>query len=274
MRQWHMRLERAEYEAQLAEKRYQEVDPANRLVAATLERRWNEALQRLADLKQQHAETAQREARVVTPEQKAQVLALVQNFPRLWNAPTTQAKDRKRMLRLLIQDITVEKPPGTRQALLHVRGHGGTCVDVAVPIPPPRPDQLRYPAELVQHVRELALVLGDNQIAERLNQEGRRSATGQPFNTSMIQWIRYRHGIPKAILRRPEELTVKQVAERFGVSSHVVYYWIEHGILATRQLGPQKPYWITLDPTQEQALWNWIRTSSRIQTSKHAKTPL
>jgi hypothetical protein len=178
------------------------------------------------------------------------------------------------MLRLLIQDVTVEKQREPRQALLHVRWHGGAHVDIAVPLPPPRPDQLRYPAEVVQRVRELAPELGDDKIVERLNQEGRRSATGQPFNTSMIQWIRYRHGIPKAILRHPEELTVKQVAEHFDVSSHVVYYWIEHGILATRQLGPQKPYWITLDPTQEQALWNWIRTSSRIQTSRHSKTPL
>jgi DNA invertase Pin-like site-specific DNA recombinase len=274
MRQWQMRLERAEYETQLAEKRYQEVDPAHRLVAATLERRWNEALQRLVDLKEQYAETEQREARVVTPEQKAQVLALVQNFPRLWNAPTTQAKDRKRMLRLLIQDITVEKPHGTRQVLLHVRWHGGSCVDITVPLPPPRPDQVRYSPELVQWVRELALELDDDQIVERLNQQGCRSATGQPFNASMIQWVRYRHGIPKAALRHPDELTVKQVAEHFGVSSHVVYYWIERGLLATRQLGPQKPYWVTLNPTQEQALWNWVRTSSRIQTSKHSKTPL
>jgi hypothetical protein len=274
MRQWQMRLERAEYEAQLAEKRYQEVDPANRLVAATLERRWNEALQRLADLKQQYNEIEQREARVLTPEQKAQVLALAQNFPRLWHAPTTQTKDRKRMLRLLIQDITVDKPHGIRQALLHVRWHGGACVDVTVPLPPPRPDQVRYRPELVQRVRELASELDDDQIAESLNQEGRRSATGQPFNLSMIQWIRYRHGIPKAALRYPEELTVKQVAEHFGVSSHVVYYWIEHGILATRQLGSQKPHWITLDSTQEQDLWNWVRNSSRIQTSKYSQTPL
>ncbi len=109
MRQWRMRLERAEYEVQLAERRYHEVDPCNRLVAATLERRWNDSLQRLDEIKQQYAETERREARAVTPEQKAQVLALAQNFPRLWNASTTQAKDRKRMVRLLIKDITVER---------------------------------------------------------------------------------------------------------------------------------------------------------------------
>ena len=276
-RQWQMRIERAEYEAQLAERRYQEVDPANRLVAATLERRWNEALRQLAEVKQQYAETERREARALTPGQKAQVLALAQDFPRLWNAPTTQAKDRKRMLRLLVQDITVEKPPGTRQALLHVRWHGGACADIAVPLPPPRADQVRYPPELVQNVRELACELDDDgQIAERLNQQSLRSATGQPFNASMVQWIRYRHKIPKATLRHPEELTVKQIAEHFGVSSHVVYYWIEHGVLAARQLGPQKPYWVTLGPMQEQELWNWVHNSCRIQVqlAKHSKTRL
>ena len=108
-RQWQMRLERAEYEAALAERRYQEVDPSQRLVAATLERRWNAALLRCEELKQQAAEFQRQHARVATPEQKAKVLALAKDLPQLWHAPTTQAKDRKRMLRLLIKDITVEK---------------------------------------------------------------------------------------------------------------------------------------------------------------------
>src|SRR3984893_17399007 len=110
-RQWQMRLERAEYEAALAERRYQEVDPSQRLVAATLERRWNEALLRLEDLKKQAAEFQRQQARVTTDEQRAKVLALATDLPRLWHAPTTQPKDRKRMLRLLIKDITVEKAP-------------------------------------------------------------------------------------------------------------------------------------------------------------------
>ena len=106
LRQWQMRLERAEYEAALAERRYQEVDPSNRLVASTLERRWNDALLQLEDLKKQ-AELQHQKARVATPEQKEKVLALARDLPRLWHAPTTQAKDRKRMLRLLIKDVTL-----------------------------------------------------------------------------------------------------------------------------------------------------------------------
>ncbi len=108
-RQWQMRLERAEYEPALAERRYLEVDPSQRLVAATLERRWNAALLQWEELQKQATQFRQQQARVATPEQKANVLALAKHLPQLWHAPTTQAKDRKQMLRLLIKDITVEK---------------------------------------------------------------------------------------------------------------------------------------------------------------------
>ena len=135
LRQWQMRLERAEYEAALAERRYQEVDPSQRLVAGTLERRWNDALLHLEELKKQAAEFQRQEARVATPEQKAKVLALARDLPRLWHAPTTQAKDRKRMLRLLIKDITVEKPANQKQLLVHIRWQGGACSDVTCATP-------------------------------------------------------------------------------------------------------------------------------------------
>ena len=135
LRQWQMRLQRAEYEAALAERRYQEVDPSQRLVASTLERRWNDALLQLQDLKKQVAEVLRQEARVATPEQKEKVLALARDLPRVWHAPTTQAKDRKRMLRLLIKDITVEKPE-PKQLLVHVRWQGGASTSHSVPLPP------------------------------------------------------------------------------------------------------------------------------------------
>src|SRR5205809_5622451 len=136
LRQWQMRLERAEYEAALAERRYQEVDPSQRLVAATLEQRWNDALLQWEELKNQAAEFQCQEARVPTPEQKAKVLALARDLPRVWHAPTTQAKDRKRMLRLLIKDITVEKPLRPKQLLAHIRWQGGACTDICVQLPP------------------------------------------------------------------------------------------------------------------------------------------
>jgi DNA invertase Pin-like site-specific DNA recombinase len=264
-RQWQMRLERAEYEAALAERRYQEVDPSQRLVAGTLERRWNDALLQLEDLKKQAAEFQRQEARVTTEEQKAKVLALATDLPRLWHAPTTQAKDRKRMLRLLIKDITVEKLPQPKQLLVHIRWQGCACSDICVQLPPNRADRVRYPAAVVDHVRHLAQNLSDEEIADRLNQEGHISALGKPFTGSMVQWIRYRYQIPKARLVRPEELTVQQVAERFRVSPNVIYYWIDRGVIQARRLNAGSPYWITLNETDEQKLRDWVRNSCRIQ---------
>jgi DNA invertase Pin-like site-specific DNA recombinase len=264
-RQWQMRLERAEYEAALAERRYQEVDPSQRLVAGTLERRWNDALLQWEDLKKQAAEFLRQEARVATPEQKAKVLALARDLPRVWHAPTTQAKDRKRMLRLLIKDITVEKPLHPKQLLAHIRWQGGACTDICVQLPPNIADRVRYPSAVVDRIRELARNLPDNEISDQLNQEGQASAKGLPYTVKIVQWIRCRYQIPRAMLVRPEEVTVPQVAERFRVSPNVVYYWIERGIIQARRLNSGSPYWITLNETDEQKLRDWVRNSCRIQ---------
>src|SRR6266576_3047739 len=196
LRQWQMRLERAEYEVALAERRYQEVDPANRLVAGTLERRWNDALLRLDELKKEAAEFQRQEARIITPEQKAKVLALAKDFPCLWHAPSTHDKDRKRMLRLLVKDITVEKLAEPRQLSVHIRWHGGASTDLSVSLPPKAADQFRYPSAIVDRVRELAHNQLDAQIADQLNREDHVSAKGKPYTVPIIRWIRWRYQIP------------------------------------------------------------------------------
>jgi len=233
-----------------------------------LERRWNEALLQLDNLKKQAAEFQRQEARVATPEQKAKVLALARDLPRLWHAPTTQAKDRKRMLRLLIKDITVEKPSHPKQLLVHCRWQGGACTDLCVPLPPNLADRLRYPAAVVDRVRDLAHRLLDAEIADQFNREGQASATGKPYTAKMIQWIRRCHRIPPVEPKKPDELTVRQVAQHFGVSDGVVYYWIERGLIQARRLNGGRPYWITLNASDEQKLRDWVRNSSRIQNGK------
>jgi hypothetical protein len=260
-----MRIERAQYEAALAERRYDEADPSNRLVAGTLERRWNEALTRLEQIKTEATQFQSEKARVATPEQKAKVLALAQDLPRLWRAPTTQAKDRKRMLRLLIRDITVEKLPAQRQVILHIRWQGGACSDTSVNLPAPIAERLRYPEAIVDQVKTLAQRLPDGQIADQMNQEGKRNTHGKPFTQKMIGWIRWRHKIPPAQLRQPGELTVKEAAERFGVSIGVVHYWIKRNVLPARRLHSSLPLWITLDAAKEQELRSWVCNSKRIQ---------
>jgi len=266
LRQWQMRLERAEYEVALAERRYQEVDPSNRLVANTLERRWNETLLHLQDLKKQAAEFQRKEARVFTPEQKAKVLALARDFPSLWHAPSTQAKDRKRMLRLLIKDTTVNKLVEQRQLSVHIRWHGGACTDLFVQIPPSAAGRPRYRSPIVDRIRDLACSLLDAQIAAQLNREGCTSAKGKSYTAKMIRWIRWRYQIPLARLKKSEELTVQQVAKQFGVSDGVVYYWIEHNVIQARRLNPGMPCWITLTAADERELRDWVRNSSRIHS--------
>jgi len=266
-RQWQMRLERAEYEAALAERRYQEVDPSQRLVAATLERRWNEALLHCEELKQQAAEFQRQQARVATPEQKAKVLALAKDLPQLWRASTTQAKDRKRMLRLLIKDITVEKSSVPKQLLVHIRWQGNACTDLTLQLPPNMADRMRYPAAIVDRVRDMAQHLRDVEIVDEFRREGQISITGKPYTTDIIRWIRFRYRIPPPVLQKPEELTVNQVAQQFGVSENVVYYWIQHAILKARKLNAGSPYWITINEADEQKLRNWVRNSSKIHTA-------
>lgn len=263
-KQWSMRVQRAEYEAQLAQRRYEEVDPAHRLVAATLEQRWNDALAQLQQLQQDHDAFVQQQQVALSPQDKQRLLAVARDFPRLWNAPTTQARDKKRMLRLLLKDITVDKGPATKQVTLHVRWQGGACEDILVSVPPNAPDRVRYPQALVDQVRHMAQTLTDDQIAAHFNQEGRRSAKGQAFSVSIIRWIRNRHRIPGPG-KRPHELTVAELAQKLGISQHVVYYWLERGILSGRRLHQGAPYWITLDPAKESQLLEWIRRSSRIQ---------
>jgi len=265
LRQWRMRLERAEYEVALAERRYQEVDPANRLVAGTLERRWNDALLHLEELNKEAAEYQHQEAHVATPEQKANVMALARDLPRLWRAPTTQSKDRKRMLRLVIKDITIEKPVNQKQLLAHIRWQGGACSDVSVQLPPNIADRVRYPSAVVDRIRELARDLPDGEIADQLRREGKVSAKGRPYTVKIVQWIRCRYRIPPAALKRPEELTVQQVAKRFGTSDQVVYYWIEHSVIRSRRISPGMPHWIALSDTDEQKLREWVSNSRRIQ---------
>ena len=240
-------------------------DPANRLVAGTLERRWNDALVHLEDLQKEAAEFQRHEAHVATPEQKAKVIALARDLPRLWHAPTTQSKDRKRMLRLLIKEIMVEKPADQKRLLVHIRWQGGACSDVTVQLPFNIADRVRYPTAVVDEVRELARRLADAEIADELNGQGQVSAKGLPYTSKIIQWIRCRYRIPAPELKRPEELTVRQVAEKFGTSDQVVYYWIDHGVIRSRRIHGGMPHWITLSDTDEQKLRDRVRNSRRIQ---------
>ncbi|MCP3460944.1 recombinase family protein [Bradyrhizobium sp. CCGUVB23] len=261
--QWRRRIERARYEADLAERRYEESDPSNRLVAATLEKRWNDAMQRVIELEAELAHFERQSMRSVTAEQKQQILRLGRDFPRLWKAPTTSARDRKRILRLLIRDITVSKAPQPKLLRLQICWQGGATETTEVQQRPSYPDVLRYPDAFVAKIRTMAERYDDTEIVARLKAEGLTSSTGKLFTASMISWTRYKHRISRPLL--PDgTLNVRQVRARYGVSLWVVHYWIERGIVSATQRKSNAPYAIKIDDNVDQRLREWVANSSHL----------
>ena len=261
--QWRRRIERARYDVDLAERCYEAVDPANRLIASTLEKRWNDAMQRLLELEAELANFERQTLRTVTAEQKRQILQLASDFPRLWTAPTTAARDRKRMLRLLIRDITVAKGPEPKLLRLHIRWQGGTTETVELHLAPNRAEAVRYHDTFVTQIRALAAMHDDDEIVALLNRDDLTSSTGKPFTVSMIRWIRYKHRIPGPSLPAGT-FNVSQVRERYGVSMWVVYYWIDRGLITAQRKKPGLPYAITLTDATDHNLRDWVAKSPRL----------
>ncbi len=263
-RQWQLRLQRAEYESQLAQRRYEQVDPGNRLVAASLEASWNETLVRLDEVRQQATAAEDRAGTSLGEDQRAQILALAKDLPKLWKSRSTTAQDKKRILRLLIQDITAEKI-SEKEFRLHLRWRGGACESLEPSI---QGHRHFYPPSFLDRVRQLATQQTDREIAATLNQEGLVTVGGKPFSKGTIKALRYHHQIPTCKVKSPDEWTVPEVADHFGVNRHLVYHWIETGLLTIRRVAKRTYYWITLDSTKEAELWEYIRKSTRIPEKK------
>jgi hypothetical protein len=261
--QWRRRIERARYDADLAERRYEAVDPGNRLIASTLEQRWNDAMQRLLELEAELANFERQTLRTITAEQKRQILQLASDFPRLWTAPSTAARDRKRMLRLLIRDITVTKGQEPKLLRLNIRWQGGAIETVELRLSPNRAEALRYPDAFVARIRALAAALDDDEIVAMIDRDGLTSSTGKRFTVSMIRWIRYKHRIPSPPLPAGT-FNVNQVCKRYGVSMWVVYYWIDSGLITAQKKKPGLPYVLTITDATDDRLRDWVANSSRI----------
>jgi len=219
----------------LAQKRYEEVDPANRLVASTLERRWNDALQRLEEVQQQVAEFEKQQSTNLSESQKEKILKLAQDLPRLWQLESTKPADKKRILRFLISDITVERPHAASDPILHVRWASGSTEDIVVQVPLGMNEKRRYALGVIERVRALSLKMPDNEICKVLNTEGLSSSNGKSFTEAMIRWIRHKYEIPAMTSKQPQEMIVDEVAQKFAVTKHTVYDWIERKLLPARK---------------------------------------
>lgn len=185
-----LRLERARYEAELARERFLSVDPRNRLVAANLELEWNQRLHEVADAETE-LDDRQGES-VAEPNERDRVLALVKDFPRLWNDPRTAVREKKRLLRLLIEDVTLNN---SEQVEMHVRFRGGTTQSLALDRPRNAWELRRTPVETVKIVDELLDEHTEEQVAEVLNQRRQPSGSGVPFTAAMVANLRRTHGL-------------------------------------------------------------------------------
>jgi len=267
-KQWQMKITRAEYESQLAQRRYEEVDPNNRLVASTLEKDWNNALIALEEVRSQYANHQQKKKLSVAIKHKDDILSLAHDLPRLWQAPSTNAKDRKRILRLLIKDITVEKLSDEKKVILHICWQGGATEDLVIELPKPSHQRWKHPPALIEQVRQLAKNMADQRIVEKFNREGMKTNKGNSFSVYSIRWIRFKHGIASYNLQKPGELSVNQVAEKFGVSHYVVRYWIEYDIIKARRVHTARLWIPAIDPEKEIELENWVKNSTKIAKAK------
>ena len=243
-------LERARYTAQRAERAFLACEPENRLVARSLETRWETALAEQAQASAALATQSQVQPELPSPEQLA---ATVAELPVLWAAETTSDKDRKRLLRTLIADVTIT-PSHTdpTQLAVGLRFTSGASQQLAVTR---RRNAIQLRATdpaAIDLARRVGPGLDNAGLAAALNHAGHRTGTGQPFDGAAAANLRHYHHIPYPGLLAEGELTPRQVAERIGVSTGTVHYWINAGFLPARR-GPAHRWCIPFPPETEAA---------------------
>lgn len=268
---WKLLIERAKYEADRAERQYQQVEPENRLVARSLEAKWNEKLKELARAEEDYAQYRSRLSWRPTEQDRADILDLANTMPRVWNAASTSMKNRKRILRLLVEDITIFAEAGNPNVRLGLRWKSQCCEEIHTKKSLPQNLARKHTQEIGERVRMLAATMTDVQIASYFNECGLRTPEGRCFTVPSIKWIRYLHKIPAYSVPR-EGITVKDVADRLGVSTHVVYYWLERGMLNAKKRGPGYAWDIYLDENKEAELRKRVLESGHLtkeNTSLH-----
>jgi DNA invertase Pin-like site-specific DNA recombinase len=242
-------VERARYAADKAERRYQAVDPDNRLVARGLEAAWETALRDLADAE---AELARRQAtrpKTLSTQERAAILALGDNLDRVWTAATTTDRDRKQLLRTLLDEVNITLDRQAAQAHLVVRWKGGAITDLTISTRRAQ-RRLRTDEDTVALLRRLAVHYPDATIAGILNRQGRRTARGLSFTASRVQSLRHHHNIPCHQPADPPQdapvLTIADAATQLGVAPSTLHRWLSDGFIAGEQLTPGAPWRIRI----------------------------
>jgi hypothetical protein len=254
-------VERAQYEADRADRAFHAAEPENRLVTRNLETRWETKLATLAET--QAALHTARDAVPTLPD-RATLENLVTDMPALWRAETTSAKDRKRLLRTLVADVTLLPEPDQSKARIGIRWHTGATDEIVTARAPRSYDARRTPPQIVDMIRQADPSTSHHDLATTLNAAGHRSGLGRPFTAKAVQWIRHAYHVPPPSPYTANELSVAEAAARLGVSISVVYYWISNAQLDARR-GKGNRLCITWNPKIETAC------RQRVARSRHLK---
>jgi DNA invertase Pin-like site-specific DNA recombinase len=224
------RVERARHEADLARRRFMEADPGNRLVVDVLEAEWNDKLRALHDA-QEELERRRAEDHLKPDDgRRKEILALATDFPLLWNDPKTPQRERKRMVRLLLEDVTLTKGD---EIAAGVRFRGGATRSLTVPLAQPAWQLRQTSAQVVAEIDALLDNHTEGQIARILNARGHLSGEGRPFHAVIVQNIRRDYGLKTRYERLcgAGMLTLDEIADRLGVTTRTVKIWRDRGLL-------------------------------------------
>jgi hypothetical protein len=238
-----LELDHARYDAQLAARRYEHVDPAQRLVAAALEARWNAALERVHE---QEARVAAFEARLIPAQQiDARALqALAQDLPALWHDAATDMRLKQRIVRILIQEIIVDIDDASREIVLVLHWHGGRHTELRLARPWSGRTKRCTDAEAMALVRRMAGGWNDDAIAMQLNLVGWRTGTGNHWTRMRVRELRSRLNLPACDPSQPAWLTAKGTATHLGISPAYAGLLLKRGIIPGTQAVPGSMWWV------------------------------
>ena len=224
-------VERTRYDAELARRRYMSVDPDNRLVINTLEAEWNEKLRIHSEAAAEYDRRTQEQAAALDEEACRRIRELAEHFPRVWNDPRVPPEERKRIFRLLVEDVTLLKGHTTITA--QVRLSGGATRSLEMPRPQSMADIRKFKPEIVAEVNRLLGHHRDQEIADILNCRGLKTGEGKRFQRTTISSLRESYDLPShhERLRMRGMLTTRELADHFQVTDSTIRYWGRQGLI-------------------------------------------
>lgn len=236
--------EQARYEARRAELQYQQVDPLNRLVAAELERRWNEKLE-LCQQIQDRLENERGTISPPTPEQIQQIQALAGRLPHVWQHPRTDPAIKKRIIRMLVREVLLQLDEQTTQVAMTIHWAGGMHSRVQFKKPVRGECRTKTKEDVVELLGKLAPWYTDEEIAKTFNCHGLKTGNGNPWNRVRVRSLRAHHEIPACDRTiRAESLTLNEAARQLGVSANTVRTMISKGVICAQQIVKFAPFMI------------------------------